>query len=163
MYGEILGVGTTASPAALNDWPAEPSGLASAMRLALEDADLDPRRVDAVFATANGSPRLDALEAAALADVFGPRALPVVSLKGAIGESGAAGAAAIAGGLLTLARGVLPPTVGFAEADPACPVAVSGHERPAAGRTFLANSVASGGTNCSVVIRADAEGPQAHG
>ena len=39
--------------------------------------------VDAVFAAANGSRRLDALEAAAIRAVFGAQDVPVVSLKGA--------------------------------------------------------------------------------
>ena len=40
MYGEILGVGATASPTSVNGWPSEPSGIARAMRLALADAAL---------------------------------------------------------------------------------------------------------------------------
>ena len=115
-----LGIGMTASRAELNGWPLDPSGTARAMQMALDDAGCRRRRVDAVFAAANGSKRLDALEAAAIRTVFGPRDVPVVSLKGAIGESGAAGAAALAAALLTMANGVVPPTVGFSAPDPEC-------------------------------------------
>lgn len=153
-YGELLGVGASASPAKVNAWPADPAGLVRAMLAALTDAGLRAADVDAVFGTADGSPHLDALEAAAIDEVFGGRRVAVTSLKGAIGESGAAGVASIAAGLLLLPSGVVPPTAGWAEADPACPVDVAAWARPTAGDTFMVNSVASGGTNCSVVVRA---------
>src|SRR6185436_1210452 len=82
-HGEILGIGAASSVTALNGWPDGPSGLARAMRLALSDAALGPADIAAVIATANGSPHLDRVEAAALRDVFGARAVPVASVKGA--------------------------------------------------------------------------------
>ncbi|HEV3138935.1 MAG TPA: beta-ketoacyl synthase N-terminal-like domain-containing protein, partial [Vicinamibacterales bacterium] len=154
VYGEILGVGATASKTALNDWPADGAGLVSAMRIALSDADLRADDVAAVVGTANGSPVLDRQEADAIVEVFGRRAMPVFSLKGAIGESGAAGAAGVVVGLLSLADGGVPPTVGFSQPDPALAACVSSRPQPTRANTFLVNSVASGGTQYSVVIRA---------
>jgi 3-oxoacyl-[acyl-carrier-protein] synthase II len=156
VYGELVGIGMTASPAVLNGWPLDPSGTARAMQMALADAGVAASEIDAVFAAANGSTRLDALEAAAIRTVFGPREVPVVSLKGAIGESGTAGAAALAVALLTMARGIVPPTVGFSTPDPDCAVNVSGRPQAVSGPTFLVNAVASGGTNYSLVARAAA-------
>jgi len=154
VYGEILGTGATASPCALNQWPRDPSQLARAMRLAIENARLLPDDVDVVLGAGNGAQVLDRLEAAAIQDVFCGRPVPVVSIKGAIGESGAAGAASIAAALLALGKGVVPPTVGFAEADPECPANVSSSAREATGaRSALINAFASGGTNYSVVVR----------
>jgi 3-oxoacyl-(acyl-carrier-protein) synthase len=153
IYGKILGLGMTASRTELNQWPADPAGLTRAMHLALADANLSPDRIDAVYATANGSPHLDALEATALSTVFGDRRVPIASVKGAIGENGSGGAASLVAGLLTLAQGVIVPTVGFAESDPASVVNVSSTARPSDGDTFLVNSVASGGTNYSLVVR----------
>jgi 3-oxoacyl-(acyl-carrier-protein) synthase len=46
------------------------------------------------------------------------------------------------------------PTAGLAERDPALAVCVSNRPQPARGTTFLVNSVASGGTNYSVAVRA---------
>jgi 3-oxoacyl-[acyl-carrier-protein] synthase II len=154
VYGEILGLGVSASSTPLNRWPADGSGLTRAMQLALADASLAADRIDAVFATGNGSPQLDRLEASAMAQVFGDRTVPVASLKGAIGESAASGAAAIVAGLALVTHGVVPPTCGFAIADPECRVHVCRSRQPVAGDTFVVNSVASGGTNCSVVVRA---------
>jgi 3-oxoacyl-[acyl-carrier-protein] synthase II len=157
VYGEVLGIGMTASRAELNAWPADPAGTSRAMQQALDDAGVAATDVDAIFAAANGAKRLDPLEAAAIRAVFRPD-VPVVSLKGAIGESGAAGAAALAAGLVTMADKMIPPTVGFEEPDPACPVNVSSGARPVGGRTFLVNAIASGGTNYSLVARAGNDG-----
>jgi len=107
-----------------------------------------------VMAAANGSPEMDRLEAEAIAEVFGPRSVPVASVKGAIGESGAAGSAALVSGLLSLGEGFLVSTVGLRAPDPSCPVCVSSHAQPVRGNTFLVNSVASGGTNYSIAVTA---------
>lgn len=153
-YGEILGVGATSSKSPANGWPEEHGGLANAMRLALADAKLAPGDVSAVIAASNGSPRLDLLEATAIVDVFGAAPVPVMSLKGAIGESGAAGAAGLLAGLLSVPSGSIGPTAGFAQPDPACAVSVSCRAQTVGGHTFVVNSVAAGGAIYSVVVRA---------
>lgn len=156
VYGEILGIGATSSPTRLNAWATSPTELARAMRLAIEDADATPDDVSVVFATANSSPELDRLEARAINDVFHDRDVPVVSLKGALGEFSATGAASVTAALCCLARGVVPPTVGFAEPDEECAVSVAATPRAAPGSVALINSVASGGANYSIVLRAGA-------
>jgi len=154
VYGEIVGVGATASKTALNGWPADGAGLVNAMRLALSDAALRADQIAAVIGTSNGSPVLDRLEADAIVEVFGSRPIPVASVKGAIGESGASGAAGLIGGLLSIAGGAVVPTAGFLQPDPALAVCVSSRPQPTRGEAFLVNSVASGGTNYSLAVRA---------
>ena len=124
------------------------------MRLALSDAELRPDEIAAVMATANGSPHFDRLEAVAISEVFGNRSMAVASVKGAIGEFGAAGAATLVASLLSMSGGFVLPTAGFTESDPECAVGVSSSARPAPGDTFLVNGVASGGTNYSIVVKA---------
>jgi 3-oxoacyl-[acyl-carrier-protein] synthase II len=154
VYGEIMGVGATASSTALNGWPTNSSGLVHAMRLALSDAQLRPDEIASVMATANGSPHLDRLEAVAIGEVFGNHSMAVASVKGAVGEFGAAGAATLVASLLSMSGGFVVPTAGFSESDPACAVGVSSRSRPVPGDTFLVNGVASGGTNYSIVVKA---------
>jgi 3-oxoacyl-[acyl-carrier-protein] synthase II len=154
VYGEIAGIGATASKTALNGWPADGSGLVRAMRLALSDANLHTDQVAAVIGTSNGSPVLDLQEAEAIVEVFGSRSIPVASVKGAIGESGASGAAGLIAGLLSIAGGAVVPTAGFLQPDPALAVSVSNRPQATLGDAFLVNSVASGGTNYSVAVRA---------
>jgi 3-oxoacyl-[acyl-carrier-protein] synthase II len=159
VYGEIVGVGATASKTALNGWPADSAGLVKAMRLALCDADLRADQIAAVMGTSNGSPVLDRHEADAIVEVFGSRSIPVTSVKGAVGESGASGAAGLIAGLLSIAGGAAVPTVGFLQPDPALAVCVSSRPQPTRGEAFLVNSVASGGTNYSLAVRATPERP----
>ena len=153
-HGEILGIGATSSDCPLNAWPMEPSGIVRAMELALRQAGVGVPEVGAVFASANSTRMLDRVEADAIAQVFGPRGVPVVSLKGAIGEFGACGAAALTAALFCLRRGTLPPTLGFEQPDPACPVDVSGCTRGGIGRIALINATADGGAQYSLVVRA---------
>ena len=98
---------------------------------------------------------LDATEAQALRAVFGDRAVPVVAIKGALGESGAAGCAGIASALLFAERGV-----GAADGRPGHPRpghagrgARRGPARRAAARALVL-SVGSGGTVVAVVVEA---------
>ncbi|MEO8070709.1 MAG: beta-ketoacyl synthase N-terminal-like domain-containing protein, partial [Acidobacteriota bacterium] len=155
--GYIEGVGATSSSCALNDWPDDPAHLEVCMRAALADAGRTTEEVGVVFASANSTPALDRVEAAALAAMFGPAGVPVVALKGALGECGAAGGAAVIAAAISLRRGWIPPTVGFREADPDCPVDVAPVARAIStrrGPVALVNSFASGGGNFCVVVGA---------
>jgi 3-oxoacyl-[acyl-carrier-protein] synthase II len=154
VFGEILGIGAASTPTPPNEWPATGAGLARAMRHALADAALASGDVGAVIAASNGSPALDRVEAEAIVDVFGGRVVPVASVKGAVGESGAAGIAGVIAGLLAFRCGDVPPTAGLSVPDPGLRLCVSAAPQAAVGDTFLLNSVASGGTVYSVAVRA---------
>jgi 3-oxoacyl-(acyl-carrier-protein) synthase len=154
--GSIAGLGATSSRCAMNGWPEEPSQLVRCMRQALADAELEPRDVSVVFAAANSTPELDRVEADALADVFGPSGVPVVALKGALGESSASAAAGVAAAVLSLERRVAPPTVGFEQADAHIDLDIVRATRPLdrhASPAALVNAFASGGANYSAVVR----------
>lgn len=157
VHGELLGVGATSSRTRPNDWPATPGRLARAMRLALDAAGLESGDVSVVFASANSTPALDRVEAAAIAEVFGPKAVPVVAIKGALAESGASSAGALVAALAALGTGTLPPTLGCEVLDDECPVDVIPESRSldkTSRHVALVNAFASGGTNYSVVVRA---------
>ena len=96
ILGHVTGTASAGSPDRFNAWPSAPDTLVRVMRDAIARAGLTPDAIDVVYAAANGSPVLDATEAQALRGVFGDRAVPVVAIKGALGESGAAGCAGIA-------------------------------------------------------------------
>jgi 3-oxoacyl-[acyl-carrier-protein] synthase II len=155
-YGEVLGVGAAAAKASRNGWPDDHHGVAAAMRLALDDAKLSASDVSAVLGTANGSPVLDRLESDAIAEILGAHAVPVASIKGAIGESSAATAAAVVAAVVSTAAGRLPPTAGCANVDPALCVRASNCLQMTSGPVVIVNAVASGGTIYSLVVRASA-------
>ena len=123
------------------------------MTHAIEQAGLEPDAIDVIYAAANSS-GLDAVEARALGSVFAGRRAIVTSVKGALGESGAAGAASCVAALLCGRGGMVPPVAGLEQIDQACAslnIAVGPERAP--GPLVLINSVASGGALTSAVIR----------
>lgn len=152
VHGELLAVSSGAAPTGMNQWPRDGALIARTMEQALEQSSVNGDDIAAVFATANGSPVLDAIEAEAIRAAL-PVQVLVASLKGAIGEFSGGAAAAIVAGLQCLRAGIVPGTVGFAQRDAACDVNVDAAARPVTGRVFLVNSVASGGTIHSAVVR----------
>lgn len=153
VLAEILGTASTASSDPVNAWPRETRALTRAMRDAIARAGLTPRDVDVVYASANGTDALDRTEAEAIREVLGDRATPVTSIKGAIGEFGAAGAASLAAAVLCGRRGRIPPIAGLREPAADCPITLSPEGAPLGGPIALVNSFASGGTHVSLVVR----------
>jgi len=153
-HGEILGVAASSAAGPLNAWPDRPQPLARTMRLAIEDAGLAPDAVDVVYASANATRELDAVEAQALTELFGGARTVVTSVKGALGESGASGAAACAAALACGRIGRVPPVAGLACADAtAAALRLARTAVDAPGPVALVNSFASGGALFSVVLR----------
>ena len=152
--GEILGVGANSAALPINAWPTSAEPLVRTMRAALEDASLSPADIDVVYAAANGT-ALDDIEAAALGELFAGSRPQVTSVKGAIGESGAAGAASLAAALLCGGAGEVPPIGGLRNpGDAAAMLNLVRQRSRASGPTVLVNSFASGGSLFSVVARA---------
>ena len=151
-YGWISGFGiardTTAS---ISDWGADPASVVTAMRGAIADAGIDAGSIDAVYASANGSLRGDALEARALGMLFGEHIPPVVATKGIFGEYAAGGAFQLAAALVALDEQTLHASCGY-ERGALLPVT---RERREAGlRHVLVNSLsAGGGIVCAVLSR----------
>ena len=114
----------------------------------------EPGSVGAVFASANSTRGLDAVESAALRLAFDGAPPPVCSVRGAIGESGAAGAASAVAACFALAEGRLPGTAGLSETDPALGLdAAPGARRLAAGRV-LVTGFSRGGSAVALVLGA---------
>ena len=124
------------------------------MQDAIGDAGLSPGDIDVVYASANATTVLDRVEAQALALVFGTARPLVTSIKGAIGEFGASGAASCAAAFLCGLQGEVPPIVGLGEVDhTASDLNLARARQQAPGPIVLVNSTASGGSLFSVVLR----------
>lgn len=109
VYGEVAGYAATFDPR-----PGSGRGpaLRRAIDMALTRARVRPDEIGVVFADAAGLPVPDAIEAEAIAAVFGPRSVPVTAPKTMTGRLLAGGAALdLATALLSLRDGVVPPTV----------------------------------------------------
>lgn len=153
-HGEIIGVGASSAAVPLNEWPGACGPLVRTMRLALDDAGIEPRDVGVVYASANATCTLDRVEAEALGELFGSGSCVVTSVKGSLGESGASGSAACAAALLCGKAGRVPPIAGLAKPDAAAGtlrLALAAVDAP--GPIALVNSFASGGALFSVVLR----------
>jgi 3-oxoacyl-[acyl-carrier-protein] synthase II len=155
-YARVLGYGVTND--AFHMTQPEPSGNAweRTVRAALADAGVTADDVDYINGHGTATEQNDAAECAAYRRVFGDRlaAVPVSSVKGALGHClCAAGGLEAAVTALAIARGTLPPTAGFGEPDPACPVdAVPGAGRDATPRVALSSSFAFGGNSGVLVL-----------
>lgn len=153
ILGEILGFGCTSDGESLA--VPSPSGLAGAMRMALEEAGLTPADIDLLNAHATSTPRGDAAEAANIRAVFGAACPPVTALKSLTGhELWMSGAAQVVYTVLMAGRGFTAGTRNFQEPDPdtaGIPVLVRTVERPP--RTVLCNSAGFGGSNACLALR----------
>jgi 3-oxoacyl-[acyl-carrier-protein] synthase II len=156
ILGELLATAAGGTSVGINQWPDRPEPLERVMAHAIEQAGVEPDAIDVVYAAANSS-ALDAVEARALASLFGGRRAIVTSVKGALGESGAAGAASCVAALLCGRRALVPPVAGLEHVDAACAsLSVAVRPERAPGPLVLVNSVASGGALTSAVIRVTA-------
>lgn len=128
-------------------------GLARAIRAALAQAGVAPGDVDHVNANGLGSQTLDTWEARGIYEVFG-QATPVWAVKSYMGSLGAGSPLVELGAsVLALQHGMLPPTLNYETADPACPVAVQRSARAIARPFFVKVSYTDLGQCAAVVCR----------
>ena len=113
IYAEIMDYVSLGVPAPVYDWPAiAPAAAPPLQTLLLRGLGSSARgAVDLVCGSANGSRRLDACELDVLTRVFGEAGaqIALTSIKGAIGEFGAAGALTAVAACLALHDGMVPP------------------------------------------------------
>jgi nodulation protein E len=164
IFAEIVGFGMSADATHITN-PAI-AGAASAMRAALTDAVNPPRspslealleQVGYINAHGTGTQANDATEAAAIHQLFGPRAaaIPVSSTKSLHGHSiGATGAIEALATVLALHHGQLPATSGTTTVDSKLNLdVITGSPREAAPQLALSNSLAFGGINAVLALR----------
>jgi 3-oxoacyl-[acyl-carrier-protein] synthase II len=134
------------------------TGLARAMRAALDRGRVNADEVGYVNAHGSGTPHSDTAEAAALARALGPYAgqVPVSSTKSVHGQS--LEASALVELIITLAavrRGFLPVNAGFLGPDDRCPLdLIVGSPREVRPRYALSLNSAFGGANTALLIGA---------
>ena len=155
ILAELAGVGMSADAGDI----AAPSevGAAAAMRIALQDAGMQPEDVGYINAHGTGTAANDCTETRAIHHVFGAHAprLAVTSTKPMHGHAlGAAGALEMIAVLGALRDGIVPPTLNYLGPDPACDLDYVPHQaRAMLVRAALSNSFAFGGLNAVVAVR----------
>ncbi len=154
IYGELIGYGSAADACHITKPSVE--GQVRTMRLAIEEAKIAPEQIDHINAHGTATAIGDAVETAAIKEVFGDRAyrIPVTSTKSMHGHMmGATGAIEFMAALLSISRKSVPPTINLDNPDPECDLDYV----PNVGRTGLdirtvmSNSFAFGGSNAVLI------------
>ncbi|MDV6286785.1 ketosynthase chain-length factor [Rhodococcus jostii] len=152
VYGSIIGYGSSFDPHPDNG---RTPNLTRAIRTALADANIAPEEVDVVFADAAGIPHLDAAEAEAITDVFGPHRVPVTAPKSTVGRLIAGGPPLdVATAFLALRDQVIPPTIGTEQLAAGYEIDLVTHkprQTPLESAVVLARGF--GGFNSALVLR----------
>jgi beta-ketoacyl-acyl-carrier-protein synthase II len=155
VYAEVAGYGMSSDAGHIT----QPSvaGPARAIKLALEEAGLDPEHVDYINAHGTGTRLNDAVETKVIKEAFGDsaRRVAISSTKSMHGHvMGATSAIELVATVMAVERGVIPPTANFTTSDPECDldyVPNQAREKPV--RVAISNSFAFGGLNAVLVVR----------
>lgn len=134
--------------------PGSGEGFASAIDIALRNADMSPSDIGHVNAHGESSVETDAAEARAIHQKLGD--VPVLGMKSYFGNLGAGGGSVeILASLIALETGEIPVTLNYETPDPACPVnVVHGSPQPAGKPAFIKLNQSRTGQTAAVVIAA---------
>jgi 3-oxoacyl-[acyl-carrier-protein] synthase II len=152
IYGEIIGFATNTETKSISH-PSKES-IKECMQKALDSAQIKSDEIDFINAHATATLAGDIEEAKAISEVFGKEVF-VNSLKGHIGHTMAAsGALELIASLDMMKREKFAPTLNLENIDPQCEgINLFNKVADLKVKTFIKNSFALGGTNCSLIIR----------
>ncbi len=157
IYAEIIGYGLNGDAYHITAPAPDGEGAARCMAMALKSAGISPEEVDYINAHGTSTDYNDLYETMAIKAVFKEHAkkLAVSSTKSMTGHllGGAGGVEAIFT-VLTIHRGVIPPTINYDIPDPECDLDyVPNVARMADVRVALSNSFGFGGTNAVLIFK----------
>lgn len=155
IQAEVVGYGNTNDAYHISSPHPEGRGAAACIQAALDDAGWSPGQVQHINAHGTSTRLNDAIESAAIKCVLGSHArqVSVTANKSMIGHTMGAGAIEAAITVLTIARGVIPPTINYSEPDPQCDLDyVPNAPRAAHIDNALCNSFGFGGANACLAL-----------
>lgn len=156
LYAEFLGYGMSADAFHLTEPDESGESPAAAVRMAAAKAGIEASQLDYINAHGTSTPLGDAMETRAIRLALGAAAdrVLVSSTKSMIGHClGAAGAIEAVATVMSIAEGVVHPTINLTHPDPACDLDfVPLVARRASIRYAASNSFGFGGINASVVF-----------
>nr|AJD20010.1 beta-ketoacyl synthase alpha [uncultured bacterium] len=123
IYAEISGFASRSNAYHMTGLKPDGREMAEAIRVAMEQARMNPGDVDYINAHGSGTRQNDRHETAAFKRSLGQRAyeVPVSSIKSMVGHSlGAIGSIEVAASALAIRHGVVPPTANLHTSDPEC-------------------------------------------
>ncbi len=157
IYAEVAGFGMSGDAYHITAPEPDGRGAAYAMKMALDDAGLEPDKVDYINAHGTATGRGDVAETIAAKKIFGDHAhnLVINSTKSSIGHLlGAAGSIELLVTALSIRDSKIHPTINYTVPDPECdldysPNKVTNKEIKAA----VSNSFGFGGHNASILLK----------
>jgi 3-oxoacyl-[acyl-carrier-protein] synthase II len=157
IHAEIAGVGMSSDAYHVTAPDSDGDGAMRAMRLAVEDAHLQPADVDYINAHGTSTPINDPIETLAIKTLFGDHAyrLAVSSTKSMIGHIlGGSGAVEGLACVKTITSGMIHPTINYEYPDPDCDLDyVPNVAREKRVNVVLSNSFGFGGHNACLVFK----------
>ena len=157
IYAEVVGYGLSGDAYHLTAPAPEGEGAARCMKMALNNAGLNPDEVDYINAHGTSTPFNDYYETLAIKSALGAhsRKVMISSTKSMTGHAlGAAGGIEAVISLLAMERGVVPPTINYTTPDTDCDLDyVANTARQAKVNVALSNSLGFGGTNATIIFK----------
>jgi len=157
IFAEVVGYGLNSDANHITQPAPNGEGAARCMKLALEDAKLNPDKIDYVNVHGTSTPLGDEMETIAIKTVFGAHAykMAVSSTKSMTGHLlGAAGAVEAMYCIQALQHQTVPPTTNLENPSPECDLNYVPNEpqkRPL--QVALSNSFGFGGTNATLIFK----------
>ncbi len=156
IYAEVRGYGSTTEAKRMIAAQASGEELARAFEAALLCGKVGPEQIDYICAHGIGTREYDIADTNAIKKVLGQRAynVPVSSIKSSTGQAFAAGGAfQVVSACMTLATGMIPPTINYRVPDPACDLDyVPNQARRARVDMVMTNSHSFGGSHAALIL-----------
>lgn len=159
MYAELVGASMTADAYHMTATHPEGLGAIKAMKLAMEEAQVNPDQIDYLNAHATSTSVGDLSEIAAIQSVFGENgSLSISATKSMTGHLlGAAGAVEAILSIKSINEKLIPPTINLQHLDPAIPEKLNVVRNQAVEKnvkTAMSNTFGFGGHNGIVIFKA---------
>jgi len=158
IYTEFAGFGLTDDAFHITQPAPNGEGAYRSMKLALEDAGLQPQDIDYINAHGTSTPYNDKNETEAIKTLFGDYAykINISSTKSMTGHLlGAAGAVEAIATVLAIERGIIPPTINYFTPDPECDLNYTPNKPVQRKiRAALSNTFGFGGHNATLAFKA---------
>jgi 3-oxoacyl-[acyl-carrier-protein] synthase II len=154
ILAEVVGFGATSDAHHITTPHPDGEGAVRSMRLACDEAGVDPAEIGYINAHGTSTPPNDRIETLAVHQVFAAPP-PMSSTKSMTGHTlGAAGALESVVCLQVLATGMAPPTINLEDPDPDCDLDyIPQVARPVATDLAMTNSFGFGGHNATLIFR----------
>jgi 3-oxoacyl-[acyl-carrier-protein] synthase II len=154
VLAEVLGWGLTGDANHITGPARDGSGLALAVRKALQSAEITGDEVGSISAHGTGTVYNDSMEMKAFKSVLAGRNVPTYSLKGGIGHTmGTAGLMDIIVAIKALLERIVPPTVNLRDVDDEAAGWASPDPCGCDDPVTVSTNSGFGGINCAVVLK----------